>query len=130
MTATPTVTTDAEWARLDDCRTCGVGRGVRCRNKLPGATAERVRPHPVRLPVPDRDADGNMLLGRREHLGTSRPGTTHGAHAHHVSVGETAACSGALLAEETTSVLTRLTHRERCQRPPCKRLWRAEEDRL
>jgi hypothetical protein len=88
--------------------------------------AERHRPHPERVVVLDRDGAGEMILARREHVTWSRPGTTHGAHAHHASHNGTAVCSGALLDRTTFRRLDNLSLPERCQRPGCRRAWLAE----
>lgn len=126
-TPTPTATTAEEWRRFDSCHICGSGRGRPCRNmKLDAGGADRHRPHTERFVVIDRNGAGVMILGRREHVTDSRPGTTHAAHAHHASSGGVAVCSGALIAEGTWAPLDELTVRQRCQRPACRRLWRAE----
>lgn len=78
--------------------------------------------------TPDRTAWGELLMGRRLHVTDSRPGTTHGAYAHHVSVDRgLSACSGVLLdTDGSTFPLSALAADQRCRRQPCYRLWNAE----
>jgi hypothetical protein len=111
-----------DWRRFERCTLCGAVRGAAC-------GGGNVQPHNVRLLVVDRNTAGQMLLGRREHVTWSRPGTTHGAHAHHAMIGGLSVCSGALIADETIMPLYLLGDAERCQREPCRRLWRAEDER-
>lgn len=125
MTATPTTTTDAEWARLDACHICDVAAGSPCRNKLPGRDQPRVRPHPERMLVVNRNPHGIMIMGRR-----ARRPRTDADHAYHVGVGGVAACSQEPLAADTMTALPALVPGQRCRRPGCRRQWRAEEDRL
>lgn len=74
-----------------------------------------------------RNSGGALLLARREHVTWSKPGTTHGAYAHHVSIDGASACSGALLADGTFEVWSALLPGQRCQRTACRNRWMAEE---
>ena len=115
-----------DWARFAACHICDAKAGLPCVN-MSDPAGDIVRQHPERLLAVERDGAGVMLLARREHVTSSRPGTTHGAHAHHAVVAGVTVCGAALVAEDTWSPLPRLSNRERCQRPACKRLWREEE---
>lgn len=129
-TPTPTFTRPEEWARYDDCHICQAKPRQPCRNLHPRVgveVVERHRPHNERRLLVDRDLAGRMVLGRREHVTASRPGTTHGAHAHHASINGAAVCSGALLDTSTFRSLERLTIPERCQRNVCRKVWLEEE---
>jgi hypothetical protein len=75
---------------------------------------------------PQRNGDGVLVLARRMHVTYSKPGTTHGAYAHHVVIGGVTACSGVLVADETFYPLANLSLRERCQRRACKARWSIE----
>jgi hypothetical protein len=66
------------------------------------------------------------LLARRMHVTYSKPGTTHGAHAHHIVVDGVTACSGVLVADETWAPLSVLQPAERCQRLACRNRWERE----
>lgn len=126
MTARPTA--PADYRRYAACHICSVTAGQPCRNLLPRLAGQPMsRPHPERPVAVDRDGHGVMILGRREHVTSSRPGTTHGAYAHHAAFHAMAVCSGVLLAEDTFFPLPQLSNGERCQRPACRRLWRNEE---
>lgn len=119
----------ADWKRYAACHLCSALAGRPCTNMNLGYLGDVLdRPHSERLLAVDRTPEGLMLLGRRDHSATSqsRPGTTHGAHAHHVAIDGVSVCGGALLADDTHRPLPRLSRRELCQRFACKRLWREE----
>lgn len=115
MTATPRVSPD--WSRFAACHICDVAATEPCRN--------RVRQHPERVLLVDRDPAGVMLLGRGEDVAWSREGVTRGAH--HAAVAGVAVCNAAAIAAGTSVPLPELALLERCQRGACKRLWSYEE---
>lgn len=129
-TPTPTSTSPEEWERFDACHICLTAAGQPCRNlhqRCGDSVVERHRPHHERRMRVDRNPAGVMILARREHVTASRPGTTHGAYAHHASIGGTAVCSGALLDTSTFRSLDRLSVPERCSRNACRKVWLEEE---
>lgn len=127
MTGRPATLPDL--SRFAYCHLCTAAPGAPCFNLRTEEAGEVLDfPHPERILAVERDEAGVMVLGRREHVTSSRPGTTHGAYAHHAIIHGTAVCSGALIAEDTHALLPRLSNRERCQRPACKRIWRDAED--
>lgn len=118
--------TAAQWERFDTCHICAARPGRACLNlKAEGELLTRA--HPERVLAVDRDGAGVMVLSRREHVTSSRPGTTHGAYAHHASIGGVTVCGDALVAEKTAQPITALYPAQRCQRASCKRLWTFEE---
>ncbi len=126
MTATPTTTTDAEWARLDLCGICSAAAGRPCTNLGEDPPTERHRPHAQRTARADRTPGGELLLGSWLYGAAAETAGSSWQAAMHVAVGGVAVCCGADLARVTMSPLDEVPRATRCRRPSCKRIWAAE----
>lgn len=125
----PRPTVEADWARYEACHLCRAEAGRACRHLQSGPGVELLtRPHQERNLRADRDADGVLVLSRRDHSATSqsRPSRVVGQAAH-VTLDGVTVCGGELVAEFTAVPLGRVARLQRCQRLACRRIWLNDE---